>query len=443
MLSVDTFAPNDNSRCSQSVSRETCNDKHREHGSSDEHWWDTETRDDLLTVRRCQQVAGSVPDARSTTRSSHTELPLPTDTETLHHVFHNEVQKGESIIGWRKNHYHSDVLGYEGRAERSDIISNGSISSKTRHPSSNTGRATCIRRPVSTAAASGAAVGGRPPMVECWEGRGGLGVGSGEERGHPRRRIEVRDSFDDGNGSSCAKGGAEDVKPSTAESRIRRTGDCTVSNGRAAAARFRRRASGRVHNEKSCRDRGKPHSQMMEGSKGGPAPVIDDAEDRHGASMSPLRTDSRDESLSMSSASDSIVAPELSMSSLPPMRTLGMATATDLVLEDSSFEDITTSASVASSPNKATMDGEIGIAEGNNERRDGWGRRSGPSSYRQRQSATDAFVRNRCQRGRRGSRHKNNCSSVVVSPLTGYEDKHVERDKSMERTRYHETDLPD
>lgn len=243
----------------------------------------------------------------------------------------------------------------------------------------------------------GGSAGDKLPMVKCWEGRVEK-EGDGVEEKTPRRTV-VRDQSNAEtsvrrpvitNLTTAAEGRSSGKVESSSSARVSR-GE-RVDVGRA----FTERAPTRYH-------RGKGEGRSTRDDL-----VTTDDDERLGAKIAPLQLPLSEDTydcegnLSLSSAS-SVAAQGVSVSLLPLMGTATTVT-TDLIFEDSSFEDSGSSAALASSSERNALDiGDVGGAVGSGDGATVVGgaatrRKRGGPGPRQRTGSVDAFVRTRYER---------------------------------------------
>lgn len=258
------------------------------------------------------------------------------------------------------------------------------------------------------ASRSGSNVGDKLPMVKCWEGRAEKEadiVVEEEERTTPRRTFR---------GQSHAETTLRRPRiknSTTAYSEERPGGKIEGGTNPRVVGRGERVAFGLAFTERALthhRGRGEARSvtdDLIE--------ATDDDERSGGAKVAPLQLpltaedtyDSCEGNMSLSSVSSVAAAQGVSVSLLPPMGT-ATTVATDLIFEDSSFEDSGASASLASPPEKNALDiadiGGTGSGGGGSvDRASGSGggdatrRKRGGAGPRQRSGSVDAFVRTR------------------------------------------------
>lgn len=216
-----------------------------------------------------------------------------------------------------------------------------------------------------------------PPMVKCWEGGRGDRGESDEEAAAPSRRA-------------AQSGYAHvDTRWSTSyESEACRT-DVTVVSVRHRNSGSSGATDGSYPDEGARHCRGKGVVRALANSA-----LVDKEQQIEDRKITPPWHTEDVESVGASSAS-SVVAQELSISSLPPM---GMSNANaELIFEESSLEDSGVSVSQMPSSEKRLTDFGGGRGGGNKCGGGARGRRGGPFP-RQRHGSADVFVRTRCDR---------------------------------------------
>lgn len=220
------------------------------------------------------------------------------------------------------------------------------------------------------------------PMVKCWEGstekwgggdeegeRGGVVKGRGRAETSPQRTKDFKASSHEGKTR-----GSVNVSTSSG---VGRNGGVAFGRALSDGPRAGQHGKGRARTVRS-------------------AFATMDGKDQPGGETSPLSLplegDACDyeETLSISSANS--VAQELSVSSLPPVG--AVATATDMIFEELSFEGSGASASLASSSDR---NGVGGGSDVDGEDSGDGGRKEGGPAPRQRRRSLDALARTRCE----------------------------------------------
>lgn len=246
-------------------------------------------------------------------------------------------------------------------------------------------------------------------MVKCWEG-GVAEKAEGTRRGDEDRsrvgRVVRRRGREEEDAQRSRRRTTDDSNTPIAEVGGRDRGGrrddnpCAIGTGHGRAPA----ASGQTLNDETARVR----QQQGKGRRAAGARTTRHVDDDDTAAMDDdeklgklsslqqLPSTTEDgcdcESLSVSSA-NSLVAQELSVSSLPPMGTATMAT--DLIFEESYFEDSGTSLSLASSSDRNCLDGASRGASGVVGEGCGGGRRKRSPTRRQRRGSSDDIVRTR------------------------------------------------
>lgn len=265
-------------------------------------------------------------------------------------------------------------------------------------------------REASCPSRGGSIAGGKLPKVTCWEGRAEKeeDVVVAEERTTPRRTSRGQSYAE----TNLRRPRITNLTTTSSEGRS----SCKVEIGTSSrvVGRGERVAFGRAFTERALTHHKERESR---GVRDDLVEITDDDGRSGGAKIAPLQLplaaedtyDCCEGNMSLSSASSVAAAQGVSISLLPPMET-ATTVATDLIFEDSSFEDSGASASLASSSERNTLDiADVGGAGGGADGGGGGGgdgasgmsgggatrRKRGGPVPRQRSGSVDAFVRTR------------------------------------------------